>query len=63
MSVVVMREAEAAPLLEYFRGVTSTAPTAAGEGAAGLDPVVVVRPPVLPAQADTTTADPARQCS
>lgn len=64
MSVVVMREGEAAPLLEYFRGVTSAPPTAAGgEGAAGVDPVVVVRPPVLPAQADATTTDPARQCA
>jgi LCP family protein required for cell wall assembly len=63
MSVVVMRDGEAAPLLQYFRGVTSTPPAAAGgEGAAGLDPVVLDRPPVL-AQADPTTTDPARQCA
>jgi polyisoprenyl-teichoic acid--peptidoglycan teichoic acid transferase len=64
MSVVVMREGEAQPLLEYFRGVTMVAPglPAGGEGAAGLVPIVVPRQPVLPAQADTT-ADPARQCS
>jgi LCP family protein required for cell wall assembly len=62
MSVVVMQEAEAEPLLDYFRGLSST-PPAAGEGAAGAAPVVVVRPPVLPAQAEVTTPDPARQCS
>jgi len=62
MSVVVMRDADAEPLLQYFRGATSTPPAAGGQGAAGLDPVVLDRLPVL-AQADTTVADPARQCS
>jgi LCP family protein required for cell wall assembly len=63
MSVVVMRDADAEPLLQYFRGATSTPPAAGGEGAAGLEPVVLDRLPALPAQADTTAADPARQCS